>query len=169
MSERLDPKVFRKDGSLGFGEMGVPHFISSMQDILSQNLPFYVTAQSAYESVFSKAGPGTTEARIWSSLLGPNPDLMPDSEADKRARFLADEKSVILVNPLQFQYWIRDHPEIGCHLEFVRSYKSLFAYPTRKGFPYLKVMIGEMLVLHLFTCRKIISYDMRHYRVSITT
>ena len=26
MSERLEPQNFRKDGSKGFGEMGVPHF-----------------------------------------------------------------------------------------------------------------------------------------------
>ena len=30
-SERLEPQIFRKDGSLGFGEMGVPHWYDMRQ------------------------------------------------------------------------------------------------------------------------------------------
>ena len=102
-----------------------------------------MTGDSAYESAFSGARPGTTESRIWNELLSPNAErLLPCSESEKLARFLEDEeRGVMLVNPLQLQYWIRDHPDVGCRLEFVRSFKTLFAYPARKGFPYLKVSL----------------------------
>ena len=125
--------------------------LNTVSDIIDKDLELYVLGGTASLDTFIFAEEESVERLIYDTQVSKDPKFTMRPASKLLSNFVENPKGVILLNPLQFDYWVDENREVGCLMERMpRTVPINFAFPLQKGSPFKQLFDYQLIKLDEF-------------------